>query len=534
MKDHNKENTMDYDYAVIGSGFGGSVAALRLAEKGYKVVVLEQGNLVTPEDIEEGDNSIRHLNWVPALGSAGYFSQDFFQHVTLVRGIGVGGGSHVYASVLLKPKDEFYNDPAWSSMGINWKTELAPHYATASSMLGVTDNPASDIQDEYLKKTAEKMGAAHTYGPTPNGIYFGTPEVMDPDPFFNGNGPHRKGCHLCGRCLTGCPHGSKNTLDKNYLYLAQRLGAAILPFRKVTNIQPRETGGYDLQIKHPLKKFRKYPPIRTKNIVLAGGVLGSLELLFHCRDITKTLPNVSPELGKVVRTNSEAIVGVLSDDNELDLTCGTAISSHFYPDEHTHITQNRFPNGYNFMKFFTGPLVDHPNPAIRSIKTLVAIFLHPARFFGTWFAGNWHKRVTILTVMQHLDNQISFKYGRKASFMFRRGLKSAAVKGKSAPTFLPVANNAAKTLAGVSGGQPLNILTESIGNTATTAHILGGCHMGTSAANGVIGSNHELFGYPGIYITDGSAVSANIGANPSLTITALAERAMSLIPEAKN
>jgi len=242
---------MDYDYAVIGSGFGGSVAALRLSEKGYKVVVLEQGNLVTPEDIEEGDNSINHLNWIPSLGLSGYFSQDFFQHVTLVRGIGVGGGSHVYAAVLLKPKDEFYNDPAWAGMGIDWKAELAPHYETASSMLGVTDNPASDIQDEYLKKTAEKMGAASTFGPTPNGIYFGTPEVMDPDPFFNGIGPHRKGCHLCGRCLTGCPYGSKNTLDKNYLYLAQRLGTAILPFRKVTNILPRETGGYVLEIKHP-------------------------------------------------------------------------------------------------------------------------------------------------------------------------------------------------------------------------------------------------------------------------------------------
>ncbi|MFZ2634596.1 MAG: GMC oxidoreductase [Desulfosalsimonadaceae bacterium] len=521
---------MDYDYAVIGSGFGGSVAALRLSEKGYKVVVLEQGGQVTPEDIEEGDSDIRRLNWMPTLGMSGYFSQDFFRHVTLVRGVGVGGGSHVYAAVLLKPKDGFYNDPAWSAMGMDWKTELAPHYDSAAAMMGVTENPATDIQDEYLKKTAEKMGAASTFGPTPNGIYFGTPEVMAPDPFFNGSGPHRTGCHLCGRCLTGCPHGSKNTLDKNYLYLAQRLGAVILPFRKVTGILPQETGGYVLQMKHPLKTFRKYPSIRAKNIVLAGGVLGTLELLFHCRDVAKTLPAVSPELGKKVRTNSEAIVGVLSDDPELDLTCGTAISSHFYPDEHTHITQNRFPNGYNFMKFLTGPMVDHPNPLIRSLKTIGAIAAHPSRFFGNWRAANWHKRVTILTVMQHIDNQISFNYGRKASFLFRRGLKSAAVKGKSAPTFLPVANNAAKILAEVSGGRPLNILTESIGNTATTAHILGGCHMGTSPENGVINTRHELFGYPGIYVTDGAAVSANIGANPSLTITALAERAMSLIP----
>ena len=525
---------MDYDFGIIGSGFGGSVAALRLAEKGYKVVVLEQGADVTAEDIEDGDADVRRLNWMPALGMSGYFSQDFFRHVTLVRGVGVGGGSHVYAAVLLKPKDAFYNDPAWADLGIDWKTELASHYDTAAAMLGVTENPVKDIQDEYLKKTAEKMGAADTFGPTPNGIYFGTPETMAPDPFFGGTGPHRAGCHLCGRCLTGCPHGSKNTLDKNYLYLARRRGAVVLPFRKVSNILPLETGGYLLHVVHPLKIFRKYPPIRVRKIVLAAGVLGTLELLFRCRDITKTLPAISRQLGTVVRTNSEAIVGALAADENLDLTRGTAISSHFYPDEHTHITQNRFPNGYNFMKFFTGPLVDHPNPAIRALKTIGTILLRPSSLYNNWTAKNWNKRMTVLTVMQHLDNQISLVYGRKASFLFRRGLKSRLVKGKEAPTFLPVANRAAKELARVCNAQPLNILTESIGNTATTAHILGGCHMGTSAADGVINTRHELFGYPGIYVTDGAAVSANIGANPSLTITALAERAMGLIPAAND
>ncbi|RJP95623.1 MAG: GMC family oxidoreductase [Desulfobacteraceae bacterium] len=521
---------MEYDYAIIGSGFGGSVSALRLSEKGYKVVVLEQGNHVTPEDMEEGDNSIRHLNWMPVFGLSGYFSQDFYQHVTLVRGVGVGGGSNVYAAVLLRPKNEFFNDPAWSGLGLDWEKELAPHYVTASAMLGVTENPAKDIQDAFLKTTAEKMGAGDAYGPTPNGIYFGAPEEMRPDPFFNGDGPHRPGCHLCGRCLTGCPHGSKNTLDKNYLYLAQRLGAVVLPFRKVTNILPQETGGYLLHLKHPIKKFRKYPAIKAKKVILSAGVVGTLELLFHCRDVAKTLPEISGQLGKVVRTNSEAIVGALASDEALDLTCGTAISSHFYPDAHTHITQNRFPNGYNFMKFFTGPLVDHPNPVIRSLKTLGVIACYPSKLYKHWTAKNWNKRVTVLTVMQHLDNQISFVYGRKASFLFRRGLKSRLVKGKEAPTFLPVANEAAKKLAEACDGLPVNLLTESIGNTSTTAHILGGCHMGSSFKNGVIDTRHEVFGYPGLYVVDGSAVSANIGANPSLTITALAERAMSLVP----
>ncbi|NOY69522.1 MAG: GMC family oxidoreductase [Deltaproteobacteria bacterium] len=285
---------MEYDYAIIGSGFGGSVSALRLAEKGYSVVVLEQGNRVTPEDMEEGDSDIRRLNWMPFLGMTGYFSQDFFRHVTLVRGVGVGGGSIVYAAVLLMPKDDFYKDPAWSALGIDWKKVLAPHYDTAVKMLGVTENPSMDIQDEFLEKTAEAMNAQNSFGPTPNGIYFGTPEVMKPDPFFNGAGPHRAGCHLCGRCLTGCSHGSKNSLDKNYLYLAERLGAAILPFRKVSGIIPMPGGGYCLKTGHPVKRFRKYPDITAKKVIVAAGVVGTLELLFSCREFQRLFPRFRP------------------------------------------------------------------------------------------------------------------------------------------------------------------------------------------------------------------------------------------------
>ena len=521
---------MDYDFAVIGSGFGGSVAALRLSEKGYKVVVLEQGNWATPEDFEEGDGDLRRLNWLPTLGLSGYFAQDFFRHVTLVRGVGVGGGSIVYAAVLLKPKAAFYRDPGWAGLGVDWKTELAPYYETASRMLGVAENPCRDIQDEYLKKTAIAMGAGETFGPTPNGIYFGTPEVMAPDPYFSGAGPHRTGCHLCGRCLTGCPHGSKNTLDKNYLYLAQRHGANILPFRQVTGIKSLATGGYELAIRHPIKFRRRYPPLKARNVVLAGGVLGTLDLLYRCRDVDQTLPNISRQLGQRVRTNSEAFAIVLSKNPDLDLSYGTAISSHFYPDSDTHITQNRFPQGYTFMKYFTGPSVDHENPIIRSLKTLAAIIRKPSSLGRHWRAKNWHQRVTVMTVMQHVDNRMIFNYGRRVSTLFRYGLKSARVKGQSAPSYLPVANQAGRVMAAETGGDAANFLVESIGNTSTTAHILGGCHMGDSAETGVIDTRHQVFGYPGLYIVDGSSVSANIGANPSLTITALAERAMDLIP----
>jgi cholesterol oxidase len=521
---------MDYDVAIIGSGFGGSVSALRLSEKGYRVAVIEQGNRVTAEDVEEGNKDLRRLTWLPPLGFTGYFCQDFFRHVTLVRGIGVGGGSIVYAAVLLRPPDPFFADNAWSQLGVDWKQELSPFYQTAETMLGVCANPHSDLQDIYLRQTADRMGAGSTFGPTPNGIYFGKPEVLLPDPYFKGAGPHRAGCFLCGQCLTGCPHGSKNSLDKNYLFLAEKLGATILPFRKVTGITPQATGGFALEMQSPIEKRRAYPPIRAAKVILAAGVLGTLELLFHCRNVSGTLPAVSNQLGNVVRTNSEAIVGVLSPEPSVDLTSGTAISSHFYPDSHTHVTQNRFPAGYEYMKYFYGPLVDERRPAIRSLKTLAAMAADPMSAWRGWREENWHKRITVLTVMQHIDNRIRFEYRPKASHFFGRGLVSRNVPGQSAPTWLPVANQAARTLADTIGGRPLNLLTESVGATSTTAHILGGCHMGRSSETGVIDTNHRVFGYPDLYVIDGSSVSANIGANPSLTITALAERAISLIP----
>lgn len=522
---------MDYDFAIIGSGFGGSVAALRLAEKGYRVAVIEQGSRVTPLDMEEASKSITKLFWMPPLGLKGFFTQDFFRHLSIVGGVGVGGGSIVYAAVLLHPKDDFFSDPSWSGLGVNWKKELKPHYGTASKMLGVTENPGLDIMDGYLKKTARRMGALKTFGPTPNGIYFGKPEVVRADPYFGGQGPARDGCHLCGECLTGCKHGSKNTLDKNYLYLAEKNGAVILTNRKVIDIIPGEDGTYKLKMKDPTRLFGSRPDITAKKVIVAGGVLGTLELLFRCRDVTRSLPALSKQLGKVVRTNSEAIVAALSPDRDLDLSHGTTISSHFYPDRHTHITQNRFPRGYDFMKWYCGPLVDNPKPLFRSLITLWRIFTKPSVLIKNLTASNWHRRIIVLTVMQNLDNRISFAYGRGLSSLFLdRRLRSRRWKEKEAPTNLPVANEAARIIAEELGGEPINVIMESLFNQSTTAHILGGCHMGMSAEDGVIGTDHQAFGYPGLYVLDGAAVSANVGVNPSLTITALAERAMYSIP----
>ena len=516
---------MDYDAIIIGSGFGGSVAALRLSEKGYRVAVVEQGRRIDKNDIEKANRSPLHLFWMPSLGLKGFFTQRFFEHVNIVGGVGVGGGSLVYAAVLLEPKQAFYQDPAWSDMGIDWQSELHPHYQTAAHMLGRVTCPTSHIQDDLLKQTASALNVSQTYGPVPLGIYFGAENT--PDPFFNGEGPMRSGCIECGACLAGCVNGAKNTLDKNYLYLAEKLGAKILPERKATLIRPIE-GGYSIEMTHPLNGM-KYPPLTTRKLILAGGVLGTLELLFASQT-SGTLTHLSPMLGQHVRTNSEAITGVLHPDKSVDMSHGPAISSDFHANEHTHITQNRLPQSYWFMKLYSGPLVDGLNPITRALKTLLHFIIHPLESTASLRVfKDWHKRITLVSTMQNKDNQIAFTWGRGFFSGFRQGLQSVAPQGKRAPTYIPEANEAARTYARVSGGTPHNALLESVLNMAVTAHILGGCPIGADPESGVIDSKHEVFNHPDMYVVDASAIPANVGVNPSLTITAMAERAMSLM-----
>lgn len=520
---------MDYDVIVIGSGFGGSVAALRLSEKGYRVAVLEQGRRFTPADIEKSNAALRDLFWMPALGWKGLFTQRFFQHVNIVGGVGVGGGSLVYAAVLLEPKQAFYADPAWSELGIDWQAELRPHYREAARMLGRTPCPTSHLQDTWLQQAAESMGVGHTYGPVPLGIYFG-PITETPDPFFDGAGPARRGCIECGACLAGCAYGAKNSLDKNYLHLAENLGAQILPLRKASLLRPVE-GGYEVEMIHPLDRRQRYVPLRARQVVLAAGVLGTLELLFRCRE-AGTLPGLSPRLGQGVRTNSEAITAVLASQDAPDLSRGPAISSDFHANAYTHITQNRLPASYWFMKLYASPLVDGAQPLRRALKTLAAFFVHPRqattalRISGEAF----HRRITLVSTMQNLDNQMAFEWGRGLFSGFRRGLQSKVISGARPPTYIAEANQAARAFARAAGGVPFNSSIESLLNMSVTAHILGGCPIGAGPDSGVIDQRHMVFGYPGLYITDGSAIPANVGVNPSLTITAMAERAMHLAP----
>jgi cholesterol oxidase len=518
----------DYDYLVVGSGFGGSVSALRMAEKGWRVGVVEQGRRIGQDDIKAGKRSVLRLMWVPGCGMRGYFTQRVFRHLMVIGGVGVGGGSLVWGAVMLEPKAEFYRDPKLAALGVNWKEELAPHFVTAKRMLGVATNPRQSRQDEILRATADQLGVADTFAAVPNAVYFGQPEDASRDPYFDGEGPARQACSYCGGCLTGCEFGSKNSLDLNYLYWAEKRGATILPESKADRIEPLAEGGYRVTLVSP-GSGRFIKTLTARNLVLSSGVLGTLEILYRNRDKYRCLPNVSASLGQVVRTNSEAITAVLHPPGE-DVTDGTAISSDFHPDKNTHITQNRLDRGYRFMRYLMGPMVDDSQPLLRALKTLLKIFVSPVLMLRNLFIADWEKRITVFTVMQDHDNHVQIQYKRRWWRCFTRGLVSASSPGHELPSYMEIANRATRAYAQYCGGTPMSALTESLGGMSTTAHILSGCPMGASAADSVIDVRHEVHGQPGLFVVDGASIPANIGVNPSLTITAMAERFAHLQP----
>lgn len=503
------------DVIVVGSGFGGAVTALRLAEQGCRVLVLEQGRRHSRADFEAARRDPRRYLWMPEAGLRGFFAQRIFSHVGIIGGVGVGGGSIVWAGVLLEPKDAFFTDAAWPSVPGGWRAQLAEHYRTAARMLGRATAPTTGPMDEHLEAVAGRMGASETYGPTPMAIWFGEEGVTVPDPFFGGEGPDRTGCVLCGGCLVGCPHGSKNTLDLNYLWLAERRGATIRPDSHVRSVVALESGGYEVHLADGDR-------LRAPEVVLAAGVLGTLEVLFRSRE-SGGLPRVSGRLGVGVRTNSEAITAVLADDVDADLTRGPTISSEFYPDEQTHVTQNRYVGGWH-MRLQLGPLIDGEDPHRRRRSALRALASDPVRQVRTMFARNFIERLSVFTVMQDVENEIRLEFERSPVRPWRKVLRSRAVPGKQAPSYLPQANAVARAFADSIGGRPLNLLLESVGGKSITAHILGGAAMGTDASDGVIDTDHQVFGHPGLYVVDGSAIPANVGVNPSLTIAAMAER----------
>lgn len=525
---------LDYDWIVVGSGFGGSVSALRLAEKGYSVCVLECGRRFSDRDFPNSTWDLRRYFWAPRLGLRGIFRLTPFKDVSVVSGCGVGGGSLGYANTLYVPPSDFFKDPQWADLE-DWERTLAPHYREAQRMLGAVVHGDDDPADELLREFGEQLGVGDTYRKTPVGVYFGEPGETVADPFFGGQGPERTGCTHCGRCMVGCPHGAKNTLVKNYLWLAERRGVTVTPDTTVTEIRPLGAAdgsdGYAVASERSgVLRGRGRRTLTARGVVVAAGPLGTNKLLQRCR-LGGALPRVSPRLGELVRTNSESILAVtVPADYPDDLTGRVAISGSIYPDPHTHIETVTYGKAGDSMSLLYTLMVGDGTRLTRPLKLLAQILRHPARFAKTLWPRGWSRRTIILLVMQTLDNAIALRPTLKRSGEVR--LQTEQDPERPNPTFIPVANEAAEWLAKRTGGVAQSSTTEALMNIPTTAHILGGAVIGHGPEDGVVDRRQRVFGYENLLVCDGAAVPANVGVNPSLTIAALAEHAMSEIPDA--
>lgn len=519
---------MDADYIVIGSGFGGSVAALRLAEKGYSVVVVERGKRYGSDDFPKTNWDVRKYLWAPRMFCYGIQAITFLRDVLIFHGSGVGGGSLVYANTLLVPPDAVFENPRWRHLA-DWKTALAPHYATAKRMLGVNQAKTLGVTDELLESVAQDMGRGDTFHRTEVGIYFGTPGKTVEDPYFGGAGPARAGCTLCGGCMVGCRHNAKNTLDKNYLWLAERLGARIVPEMQVTDIRPTADGYEVTATKVTDVLFKRRHTWRCRGVVLAAGVLGTVPLLLRCRE-AGLLPNVSPTLGDYVRTNSEALLGSTSRRSDLDCSNGIAIASGFHPDPDTHIEMVRYGAGQDFMALLSTVLVGGGPPWPRVLRWLGNIVRHPLRWLRGILPFGWAKRTGILLCMQPLDSHMRLVRSKRWWWPFGKTTTSVWASAQPVPKYFPIAQDVATRLAKKMDGDARSVLPEVVLNLTSTAHILGGCPMGQTAADGVIDGQGRVFGYPNMYVADGSIIPVNLSVNPSLTITALAEWIFANVP----
>ncbi|NPA44641.1 MAG: GMC family oxidoreductase [Chlorobi bacterium] len=517
----------EYDYIIIGSGFGGSVSALRLSEKGYKVLVIEKGKWYKDKDFPKTNWNLKRWLWMPTFRLFGIQKISFLRHVSAMSGVGVGGGSLVYANTLPKPKSPFFNHGSWAKLA-DWEKELAPHYETAWKMLGASENKYFGESDLAFKQLAKEIGQENKFNTVKVAIYFGKKDVTVEDPYFNGKGPTRTGCIQCGACMTGCRHNAKNTLDKNYLHLAQQLGAEIVAEQEVTDIIPLDekngATGYEVIFKQSTKLFKKKQSVKAKGIVLSGGVLGTVPLLLKQKK--KNLPNLSDKVGNNIRTNNEALILTVTSDKDKNMSDGIAIGSIIEIDKNSNIEPVRYGKGSGFWRLLVMPMVSEKNFFLRILKLFTIPFSSPLMWLKILSAPNFGKQTSVILFMQHLDSTLKLR--RK---FLRTGTKIE--KGKNPTAFIPEAHEVAHKYAKIINGKPTVMLTETITGIPSTAHILGGSVMGKDASEGVIDKHNKIFGYENMYVCDGSMISANPGVNPALSITAISERAMSFIPYKK-
>ena len=510
-----------YDYVVIGSGFGGSVSAMRLSEKGYSVLVMEKGKRWRADDFPESNWKAARFLWLPKLKFFGFQQLTFFKRLFVLSGAGVGGGSLVYGNTLFMPPKAFYQNSVWAKLN-DWENVLAPHYAEARRMLGVAPNPWLNVEDEALKKVAKELGRENYFQTLDVGVYFGHTDKPT-DPYFKGEGPLRTGCTACAGCMVGCRFNAKNTLDKNYLYFAEKQGAVIQPESYVWKVE-FQNDIYKIHWKSTTSKH-KFGTILSKGIICSAGTLGTQDLLLKQKHKYKTLPNLSDKLGFGIRTNSEMICGIT--DIPQKVNNGIAISSALNADEHTHIEVVKYPEGSGLMARMAIPATGYAHPLLRPIKLFGNLLFSPFSYFKSFFKNKVENNTVILLVMQNLDSTMRMVF-KKGLFGGKIVLKQS--KDEKVPVFIPKGQEVLNRYAKITGGKAMNAATEVMFNMTTTAHILGGCPMSESPGQGVVSPKMQAHGYPNFYILDGSIVPCNIGVNPSLTITALSEYALSFIP----
>jgi cholesterol oxidase len=532
-----RDRALDVDWVVVGSGFGGSVSAMRLAEKGYSVLVLERGeHFRDASEMPSSSWDLRRYLFAPRLGLRGLFRLSLFKDALVMSGAGVGGGSLVYAMTLYVPPPAFFHDAQWERLG-DWERELAPHFETAQRMLGVTDVVGEDPADRLLKRYGEQLGVGHTYRKARVGAYLETPGEEVADPYFGGAGPRRVGCRLEGRCMLGCPHGSKNSTDKNYLHFAQRWGARIEAGREVVGLRPlgADDGSDGWLVSHRptgSRSDRGRVTVRAGGVVLAGGALGTNELLARSR-LDGDLPRLSPRLGKLIRTNSEAVLVVTVPEGRAEaIAKRVAITSSIHTDPHTHVETVTYGAGGGAIRGLFTVLTGGGSRVTRPLKWLGQMARHPGWVAELVFKPNWGQRSIVVLVMQTLDSSMELTFRRRRGRGGGVRMQTRQDAERPNPTFIPAANAFTEWLARETGGAPGSSVPEALFGIPTTAHILGGAAIGATAAEGVVDRDHRVFGYENLLVCDGAAVPANVGVNPSLTIAAMAERAVSAIPPA--